>query len=217
MTRRIIETDADIAEATAVLIAACKHMARVHALTGPPPLRRRPAGFAGLARIVVGQQLSVASAQAIWARVEALAAPFEPAVFLSLEDRALKEAGLSAGKVRTLRAVAEAAGTKALDFEGLAGAADEAAIRAALTSLKGIGPWTADIYAMFCLGHADAWAPGDLALKYAVKDAMRLRKLPDEARMMTLARRWRPWRGVAARLLWSYYAKRREMKSGAPV
>ena len=124
-------------------------------------------------------------------------------------DEALRAAGLSAGKIRTLRAIAEAANSGALDFPGLVETPDDAAVRAALTGIKGIGPWTADIYAMFCLGRADAWAPGDLALKYAVKDAMRLRKLPDEARMHKLAERWRPWRGVAARLLWAYYAHRK--------
>lgn len=217
MTHRIIETQDDIAEGTAALVAACEHMARVYAVTGLPPLRRRPAGFVGLARIVVGQQLSIASAAAIWARLEALVTPFEAAKLLALGEDSLRGCGLSAGKLSTLRGVAEATLDGRLDLDRLDEAADEAAVRAELTRLKGIGPWTADIYAMFCLGRADAWAPGDLALKYAVKDAMRLRKLPDDRRMGALAERWRPWRGVAARLLWAFYAARRNARSGAPA
>jgi DNA-3-methyladenine glycosylase II len=217
VSHRIIETEDDIAEGTAALIAACKHMARVHALTGAPPLRRRPGGFEGLARIIVGQQLSIASAEAIWGRTQALAAPFTPEVLLKLREPKLKRAGLSAGKIRTLRGVAEAAASGALDLDALVSAEDDEAVRAQLTQLKGIGPWTADIYAMFCLGRADAWAPGDLALKYAVQDAMKRKALPSEADMMRIAKRWQPWRSVAARLLWSYYRLRRQARSGAPV
>ncbi len=205
---RIIETEADIAEGTEALIASCPHLAQVHLLTGPPPLRRRADGFEGLAQIVVGQQLSIASANAIWSRLEAAVRPFDAPQFLAVNDDALRACGLSAGKVATLRGLANAVAQGELDFDSLRDK-DDAALYEALTALKGIGPWTADIYRLFCLGHADAWSPGDLALQYAVMDALGLEKRPSPADMNEIAEAWRPWRGVAARLLWSYYAHRR--------
>jgi DNA-3-methyladenine glycosylase II len=185
-------------------------MRHVHDVAGAPPLRRRAAGFEGLARIIVGQQLSVASASAIWERTAALCRPFEPGALLALGDAELAGAGLSRPKVRTLRAIAGAC-RNGLDLARLAEAAEEE-VHAALTGVSGIGPWTADIYIMFCLGRADAWAPGDLALQIATQRALGLAERPGAREMAEIAERWRPWRGVAARLLWAYYAavKRRK-------
>ena len=213
---RIIVDLADIQEGVAALVEACPHMRKIHELAGEPPLRRNPGGFEGLARIIVGQQLSVASAAAIWGRTRAAVEPFTAAGLLALDDAGMRAAGLSGPKMRTLRAAAAAVAAKRLDFDGLADAPDEA-VYAALTEVSGIGPWTADIYMMFCLGRADAWAPGDLALQIALQRAMNKRKRPDGKAMVKLAERWRPWRGVAARLLWSYYKVVQETKSGAPV
>src|SRR5262245_481305 len=190
-------------------------MRRVHDLTGLPPLRRRPAGFEGLARVIVGQQLSVARASAIWQRTAAACVPFEPRVMLALAEEDLSGAGLSRPKIRTLRAIAEAC-TRGLDLTGLERASD-AAIHAALTAVTGIGPWTADVYIMFCLGRADGWAPGDLALQLAAQHALELPRRPDKQEMLELAERWRPWRGVAARLLWAYYAARKQQRTAVPV
>jgi DNA-3-methyladenine glycosylase II len=213
--RRIV-TDADIREGLAALTAACPHLARVHAETGAlPPLRKRPKGFEGLARVIVGQQLSIASADAIWGRLSAALQPFAPAVLLAMPDDALKAAGLSRVKVETLRRLAGAVDSGALDISALARAKDEV-IQSKLTSIKGIGPWTADIYIMFSLARADAWSPGDLALQYAVKDALRLDARPRPSEMIALAEMWRPWRAVAARLLWSYYSHRRK-SSASPL
>lgn len=206
---RDIATLRDIAEGAAFLAAACPHMRAIHAELGDPPLRRHPAGFYGLARIVTGQQLSVASAEAIWRRVQALVEPFTPQAYLALSEGNLQQAGLSRAKRDTLRGLAEALADDRLDLEALH-RASEADIHAALTALRGIGPWTADIYLMFCLGRADAWSPGDLALQYAVMDALALASRPTAAEMTEIAERWRPWRGIAARLLWSYYAARRK-------
>lgn len=211
---RIIETQADIEEGVNALVGQCRHMAGVHAVTGLPPLRRRVNGFEGLARIIVGQQLSVASASAIWDRTERAVRPFEADTLLRKREGTLRKCGLSAGKVRTLRTIAGAVAGGELDLDRLSGADDEA-IKEALTALKGVGPWTADIYLMFCLGRADGWAPGDLALRYAVQDACGLDGLPDETGMVEAAERWRPWRGVAARMLWAYYAIRRTQKKDA--
>jgi DNA-3-methyladenine glycosylase II len=212
---RTIESEKDIMEGVRALRRRCAIMRRVHDTAGDPPLRRRPAGFEGLARIVVGQQVSVASASAIWTRTVAVCQPFAPHALLSLSERQLAGAGLSRPKIRTLRAVA-AACRDGLDLSALAQASD-AAIHAALTDVVGIGPWTADVYIMFCLGRADGWAPGDLALQAATQHALALDERPDAAALVTIAERWRPWRGVAARLLWAYYAAVRARKSAVPV
>ena len=206
---RRIGSEIDIQEGVAALTRVCPHLARLHALTGDPPLRRRPTGFEGLARVVVGQQLSIASAEAIWGRLAAQVTPFHAANFLALSEEALRRAGLSRGKIATLRSLAEAIQQDRLDLDALAEASEEA-VHAALTPLKGIGPWTADIYILFSLARADAWSPGDLALQYAVMDALDLEERPGPVEMNAIAEAWRPWRGVAARLLWSAYALRRK-------
>ena len=215
-TMRSIKSERDIREGVAALKSACAHMARLHGKTGDPPLRRHPQGFVGLARAIAGQQLSIASAEAIWRRLEARLDPFEAPSFLRLTDDDLRAAGLSRAKVDTLRRVAEAIEGGRLNLEALIKAPDEA-VHAELTALKGIGPWTADIYLLLCLGRADAWSPGDLALQHAVRDALGLQTRPGQAEMVAIAERWRPWRGVAARLLWSYYALRRRNGSASTL
>lgn len=218
MAIRRIRTKADLNEGVAALVASCPHMSRVHALSGAPPLRRRPAGFKGLARVITAQQLSVASASAIWQRLEARVRPFTAASFLAVPETELRRAGLSRVKVATLRGLARVLDESTLDLDALAHAPEEE-IHAKLTALKGIGPWTADIYILFCLARADAWAPGDLALQYAVRDALRLDARPSLDEMVEIAEIWRPWRGVAARLLWAYYGVRRQSasRSGLPA
>lgn len=213
---RIIETMADIEEGVRALKRACPVMRKVAAITGQPPLRRNVAGFEGLARIVVGQQLSIASADAIWRRTQATVSPFEPAVLLGLEPAQLAAAGLSSAKIRTLRALSEALVADRFDPAGFAHLPD-AAIHDHLVGVTGIGPWTADIFIMFCLGRADAWAAGDLALQIAAGHAFELAARPSARELAGLAERWRPWRGVAARLLWSYYAAIRSTRNAQPV
>ena len=212
---RIIVTDDDVRDGVRALRRKCAIMRRVHDLAGHPPLRRRPAGFEGLARIVVGQQVSVASASAIWERTAAACTPFEPRILLALEDTRLAAAGLSRPKIRTLRAIAEACSDR-LDLTSLERASEEE-VRTALTEITGIGPWTADVYILFCLGRADGWAPGDLALQVAAQHALELDDRPGADAMLELAERWRPWRGVAARLLWAYYAALKQQRSAVPV
>jgi len=212
---RLIEADADLREGVRALRRKCEVMRRVHDEAGHPPLRRRPAGFEGLARIIVGQQLSVASAEAIWGRTVLAIQPFEARTLLALKDRKLAAAGLSGPKIRTLRAMAEAT-AGGLDLTSLDRRSDEE-VHAALTAINGIGPWTADVFLMFCLGRADAWASGDLALQLAAQNAFGLKERPDKDAMLELAERWRPWRGVAARLLWSYYAVVKQRKKVVPV
>lgn len=210
-----IHTEADLAAGLQALVAADPRFAPVLATAGTPPLRRRPDGFVGLAWIVTGQQLSTASANAIWARLSAAYDPFEPAALRRARAEKLARLGLSAAKIKTLKALAKAIDTGALDLAGLAALPADAA-HAALVAHHGIGPWTADLYLLSCLGHADAWPAGDLALQEAARLAFALPARPTAKEMGPLAQPWRPWRAVAARLLWTYYRviKRRE---GAPV
>ena len=207
----VIKTDADVAEGVRALIGVCPHMAEACRVAGHPPLRRWKDRFAGLARIIVGQQLSTASASAIFGRLAAAVDPLEAGRFLQASDATLRGCGLSAGKVATLRAAAEAVETGALDLSGLHGQ-EAGAVHEALTAVKGIGPWTADIYLLFCRGDADAFAPGDLALQVGVQMLFRQKRRPSAAEIEAIAERWRPWRGVAARLIWAYYGA---VKAGA--
>jgi DNA-3-methyladenine glycosylase II len=215
LNRRCIETEVDLREGIKALRRKCEVMRRVHDVTGLPPLRRREAGFEGLARIVVAQQVSVASATAIWSRFEAAVRPLAAAALLRLSDDELRAIGLSRPKMRTLRAVS-AAVVDGLDLDGLS-VADDEDVHARLTAISGIGPWTADIYLMFCLGRADSFAAGDLALQIAAQHAFGLQERPSPLALTELAQDWRPWRGVAARLLWAYYRTVRATKSGMPV
>ncbi len=185
------------------LSRACPHLRQVHALTGVPSVRRHASGFEGLARIVVGQQLSLASAEAIWGRMRGAVRPMTPEAFLKLSDDAMRAAGLSKGKVRTLVALSEAI-IAGLDLETLRDL-PESEVHETLTALPGIGPWSADIYLLFCLGRADAFAAGDLALQIAARSALGLEERPSRDELFDIAERWRPWRGVAAHLLWAYY------------
>ncbi len=207
--QRLIETDADIAEGVRALQAECEVMRRVVPLTGTPPLRRQRYGFDGLVWIIIGQQVSVAAGNAIWAKLAANFPERNPDVFLLAEEGALKASGLSAPKIRTIRAISEAIQAGTLDLEALR-TMDADAAKASMTRIKGIGPWTADIYLMFCLGHADAFAPGDLALQEAIRMAFRLGERPTDREIGLIAERWRPWRAVAARLLWAYYKVQKE-------
>jgi DNA-3-methyladenine glycosylase II len=206
---RLIETEADIAEGVEALGLDCEVMRRVIPVSGIPPLRRQRRGFDGLLWIIVGQQVSVAAGQAIWTKFETNVPIRTPDVLLASPDEVLRGSGLSAPKIRTMRAVSAAMASGALDLDALA-RMDADAATAAMTRVKGIGPWTADIYLMFCLGHADAFAPGDLALQEAIRMAFRLDERPDARETQLIAVRWRPWRAVAARLLWAYYKAMKE-------
>jgi DNA-3-methyladenine glycosylase II len=205
MTKRShIHTDADLDAALAALGKLDSQFVALVATAGRPPLRRRVDGFAGLAAIVVGQQLSTASANAIWGRLAAAFDPFEPSAILRARPARLARLGLSAPKIRALKAIARAVDRGDLALAALAELAAEEA-HAALTAIHGIGPWTADIYLLSCLGHADAWPAGDLALQEAARVAFALPARPTAKELQALAEAWRPWRAVAARILWTYY------------
>ncbi len=207
-----LKTEGDLAAAITALSRQCQVMRAIHKRTGVPPLREFPADFAGLAKIVTGQQVSAASAAAIWGRVDAGIKPFDAKRLLSRTDAELKFFGLSTGKIKTLRVVADAVAGGTLNFTKLNRANDDA-IRAELTALHGIGPWTADIYLLFALRRADAFAAGDLALQLAAQRLFKLSERPAPDELLRIAERWRPWRGAAARLLWAEYALARPAKN----
>jgi DNA-3-methyladenine glycosylase II len=210
-----IHTESDLDAALAALTGADSRFGSLLARAGRPPLRRRPDGFAGLASIVVSQQLSTASAGAIWARIAAAFDPLEPHAIMRARPARLARLGLSAPKIRALKEIARAVASGRLALSSLADlAADDA--HAALTAVHGIGPWTADIYLLACLGHADAWPAGDLALQEAVRLAFALSARPNAKEMLTLAETWRPMRAIAARVLWTYYLAFKG-RDGAPV
>lgn len=211
----LLETDAVLKRGLDELARADPVMRGLAAEGIVPTLRKRPPGFEGLAWIVVGQQVSTASAAAIWGRLRQVLDPPTPDAFLRLSDEDLRAAGLSAGKARTIRAAAREILDGRLPLDTLHELpADEA--HGLLTAVKGIGPWTADIYLLFCLGHPDAFPSGDLAVQEAARLAYGLDARPDAKTLTALAERWRPWRGVAAKVLWAYYrtAKARE---GSPL
>jgi DNA-3-methyladenine glycosylase II len=203
---RIIETDACVAEGAAWLAGRDPRFQSALDEIGPLPLRRRPDGFAELLGAIVSQQVSVASARAIWARMEA-AGRISAEAILSASDDDLRACGLSRQKVRYARALAGAD----LDYGALRHLPTETVVTT-LVAVPGIGRWTAEIYAMFSLGRADVFAPTDLALQEAARILFELEARPTERALREMAADWSPWRSVAARLLWAYYrvAKQRE-------
>jgi DNA-3-methyladenine glycosylase II len=200
-----ITCDSDLEEGMAALAARDPAWEPIIARTGIPPLRRRESGFSSLASIIVSQQLSVASARAVWTRMEGVLVPLTPERVLVASDDEMRLSGLSRPKQKTLRAVAAAIAEGRLDLAGLETATPEF-VHEHMTAVSGIGPWTADVYLLFCLGHRDGFAAGDLAVQEAAKLAFGLAARPKPAELLVLAEAWRPWRGVAARLLWAYYA-----------
>lgn len=196
---RIIGSAEDVAEGLDWLVSREARFQHVIESVDEIPLRRRPEGFGELLRAIVGQQVSLASAAAIWARLEA-GGLTTPGAVLAAGEAGLCAAGLSRPKARYAQALAAAG----IDYARLSGLAD-AAVIARLTEVAGIGRWTAEIYAMMSLGRADVFAAGDLALKEAARGLFGLAVRPDEAELRRMAADWAPWRGVAARALWAYY------------
>lgn len=201
----IIRNEADIEEGLAALLAADPALLRVAQAAGPLPLRLAEPGFAGLAHVIVSQMVSRASAGAIWARMVA-EGPVTAAAFLSLDEERVKRYGLSRAKASALATAATEVAAGRLDLDALCGLEASVAM-AKLTALSGIGPWTAEIYLMFCGGHADLFPAGDVALRKAVAHGLGLADVPDVRALYRLSARWSPWRSVAARLFWAYYAR----------
>lgn len=205
------EDQSDLEDAMQALVKQDPRLKPILAQTGMPALRQREPGFAGLAHIVCGQQVSTASAAAIWGRLSAAFDPFDHHAIRKARTDRLGRLGLSGAKIKTLKNIARELAAERLNFDVLANE-DVDAAHNTLTALHGIGPWTADIYLLFCLGHGDAWPAGDIAVQEAIKIGLELKERPTAKQMIPLAEPWRPYRGAAAHLWWAYYrvSKKRE-------
>ncbi|MBB6469490.1 DNA-3-methyladenine glycosylase II [Aminobacter lissarensis] len=195
------------------LCAIDPRLEAVRGMAGEVPLRLTEPGFASLASIIVSQQVSTASARAIFGRLSALVDPLTPQGLLGAGEEMFREAGLSRPKQRTLVAVAQAA-ADGLDLDGLCRLDAEQAM-AAMIAIPGIGPWTAEVYLLFAAGHPDIFPARDVALQSAVGHALGINPRPGEKALIRLAESWAPWRGVASRLFWAYYRQTRG-RDGAP-
>ncbi|MEJ8476389.1 DNA-3-methyladenine glycosylase family protein [Roseibium algae] len=182
---------------------------------GPLPLRRRQADFASLANIVAGQLVSVASAAAIFKRLEDCVNPLTVENFSTFRDEDLSSVGFSRAKLQTLRAICHAC-EAGLNLSDLAEKpANEAHSR--LCEIKGIGRWSADIFLLFCAGHPDVFPSGDLAIRVAVRDAYGLNEKPSVKGLDASAQAWSPWRGIAARLFWAWYKAQKQKREILPL
>ena len=199
MDELIIKTDADIAAGTKWLAQAEPRFAAALGQTGPLPLRLRDDGFAALLSAIVSQQISVAAARGVWAKLEAAGA-IEAGAIMALTVDELRGIGLSRQKASYAKALAD----HRIDFSALRSQPSKAVI-STLTEVKGIGVWTAEIYCMFSLGRADVLAAGDLALQESARVIFGLPARPKEKELREMAEAWSPWRAVAARLLFTYY------------
>ncbi len=200
----MIDSEADIARELEKLVLLDARLAKVVDIAGDVPLRRTAPGLRGLIGTVVGQQVSRASAEAIFGRFARLVDLDDPMAILAADPTVLREAGLSAAKQRTALALAEAVRDARIDLDRIDRLSPGAAI-AELTALPGIGVWTAECYLLFAAGHSDVFPAGDLALQVAVAHAFALPERPKEKSLALLGARWSPHRSVAARLFWSYY------------
>jgi DNA-3-methyladenine glycosylase II len=213
-----LNSQADLDDAVTALVKLDPRLPPILAMAGMPKLRRRAPGFEGLAQIIIGQQVSVASASAIWGRVSGAYAPFHHDALRKARADRLGRLGLSAAKIKTVKGIARELAAERLNLDVLA-EEDADAAHATLVKLHGIGPWTADVYLLFCLGHGDAWPAGDVAIQEAIKVGLGLATRPTVKQMAPLAEPWRPLRGAAAHLWWSYYhaIKKREGVIGKVV
>jgi DNA-3-methyladenine glycosylase II len=212
--RRIVTLD-DISEGLDALASLDSRLAAVRERAGEVPLRLSEPGFASLVSIIVSQQVSRASADAILERLTRLLDPLTPQSVLDASEAIFREAGLSRPKQRTLLALA-AAVRDGLDLDGLIHLdADDAMKR--LTGVSGIGPWTAEVYLLFAAGHPDIFPAKDVALQSAVGHALGIDPRPGDKALAALAESWSPWRGVASRLFWAYYREMRGKDAAPPA
>jgi DNA-3-methyladenine glycosylase II len=194
-------------EGIAALTRRDPDFARIVETAGLPRFPRRAGGFGTLLHIILEQQVSVSAAAAMWAKLAARCAPLTPERFLGLDDATLRECGFSRQKIAYGRHLAEAIRDGRFDPGELAALDDEAAV-AALVELKGIGRWSAEVYLLFALGRPDVWPADDLGLQLGAQWLKRLESRPKGPALRVIAETWRPWRSVAACLLWQFYLHR---------
>jgi DNA-3-methyladenine glycosylase II len=206
----ILLSDEFFAEAVGELAQRDPDLAAVIKRYGTPPLWVREPGFPTLVYIILEQQVSLASARALYERLQQTVRPFTPGRFLKLTETKMRGLGFSRQKARYTRLLADSIQRRQLDLRLLHDLHDDH-VREKLLALKGIGPWTADIYLLSALRRPDIWPVGDLALATAVQEVKRLRKRPSAEKLERMSAPWRPWRAVAARLFWhAYLSKRRQ-------
>lgn len=194
----------DLRQARAALVRLDPALARLDRVTPEFAWRLRPGGFAGLVKMVIEQQVSVAAAASIWNRFVAGLGEITPEGVLGHDEDSLKQFGLSRPKARYALAIAQAQNSGLIDF-GTIAALDDAEAIAALMALKGVGRWTAETYLMFCHGRLDVFPGGDVALQEAMRWADHALERPNEKQAYARAKAWQPYRGVAAHLLWRCY------------
>lgn len=211
-----IRNEDDVKDGLSRLLELDPALRSIAELAGDLPLRLQEPGFAGLARIIIGQQVSTASAAAIHARFVKHIAPITPSAFLEAGEPVWIEIGLSRAKQSTLEGLAKALTSSELDLAEIPQLPADEAI-ANLTALKGIGPWTAEVYLLFSAGHPDIFPAGDLALQEAIKIAFKLETRPNEKETREIASKWTPQRGIAARLFWAYYKEVKSGREGVPL
>jgi DNA-3-methyladenine glycosylase II len=215
MTALDVTDPKQLRKAVKTLVKQCAIIKTAHARLGVPEWRTRQGDYPGLARIIAYQQLSTKAAGAIWGRVEVLLGKVTPKNVLAADIDALRSCGLSRPKIAHIRSIAEAVESGALNLKRVARASDEDA-QAELVAVKGIGPWTADVYLMFCLGRWDVFPHADIGLSEAYRMITGERQRHPPKTFLKTAERWRPYRGVAAHMLWSYInAVRQEQRGGA--
>ena len=201
-------TEEALLHAVRILCRRDPDLRRVVKQFGPPPLWAREPGFSTLIHIILEQQVSLASARAAHNRLIELARPLTPRRFLKFDDATLKACGFSRQKAAYCRHLAESIITRSLDIDGLATLAD-AEVKSELERIKGIGRWTSDIYLLMVLRRPDIWPRGDLALATAAREVKQLERRPTYDELDSLSAAWKPWRAVAARILWHHYLSRR--------
>ncbi len=210
-----ITCDKDVEEGLGELLAIDKRLHEIANLCRPLPSRLRPPGFPGLAEIITSQQVSKASASAMFARLVNLVDPLSAENLLRLGGGPTPDAALSRAKQSTLTGVALQMTVHGLDLTGLCHR-KPAEAQAELTAIKGIGPWTAEVFLLFCAGHRDIFPAGDVALQHAVGKWLQLDTRPSEKQIRSLAEIWSPHRGIAARLFWAYYALLKQGRDALP-
>ena len=201
-------TQKTLAQAARELAARDRLLANIHATYGDPPLWRRATGFRTLVHIILEQQVSLSSAKSMLLRLEREIQPFTPERFLELGETHLRGLGVTRQKSSYLLHLSESVVNGRLSLRGLSRLSDDQAL-VLLTGIKGIGLWSANIYLLMAMRRADIWPAGDLALAVAVKELKGLATKPTAEELELVAQRWRPYRAVAARMLWQYYLGRR--------
>lgn len=205
MMTNTIENQDDIKAGLTALAQSCPVLKTIIAQTEDIPLRRTEPGFASLASIIISQQVSKQSAEAIFGRMQEHVVPLTAQRYLELGEEVWIKIGLSRPKQRTFSALCEMIESKDIVLEDLSAMSAEDAM-GKLVAIKGIGAWTAEVYLLFAVGHRDIFPAGDLALQQAADDAYGLGRRPSDKELRAMSESWSPWRGVAARLLWAYYA-----------